>query len=426
MAGFPKDGNVEAVTTTQSVGDIDIVRLQTEIKNIYSNLSQLEQEEGVILHSKTDQIRHLASNYEKLYYKGVYKKALNFICETICDELTRRNLGRSTWLARKVLDQKYKQMQYAVGTGARNSDHAELTRDANGIRTAPGSSIPLESVPADVTQYQQDNYIQTTGTSTQDQDPYYWANHTSADYFAEMTPTYQEPNADVQMDYWLKQNKSTDHMSKEQFRDHTEKTMDMLRKVTEVQRELRRRSKENLERCLNEKIALSPGYEQADSDHVGTVYGKTGISLAWEKIEQYKKILDKVQDKLYYFKPPPKIAKKMADALDEEIEFWRPMADEKFRKDMMSWWITELDNIWYGKHAAGQINATILPDKTKRALTREQIGDRSEETLQRALRFAAAQRWRVEFQFWYIQEVEPRIAARAKELHGKLSEQSFG
>jgi len=371
--------------------DLEVTRLQRENNNIYANLAQLESEEKVIWGAKSEQIRQLARNYEKLHFKGFYKEPVSHICATIRHELEARNLMFSRWLTYKVLDDHYKQQeQYA---------HPPVQK------------------------HEDSNLISTSGTTTPDQFPFYFSNDSAQ---GEMFPVYNEPNREVQIDYLLKQQqKATDEMSRDEKRRATEELLDNLKKVTEVQRELRRRSKDMEDMCHNEKIPLSPEYEQEDTEHIGTKYGETGISVAWEAVERYIKMLRKVQDKLYYFKPPMKIARKMSDALDEEIEFWRPMCDEKFRKSTMSWWVVQMDNLAYGKHAAAQMNATILDDKTKRALTREQVGDKAEACYHQALSWAAAQKYRIEFQNWYIGQVEPRIGRRAKELNPTLSEKSF-
>ena len=415
--------------------EVEVSRATKEIPNIYNNLKLLESEEKTIWGAKTEQIRQLAKDYEILQQGGIYKEPVNNICATICVELRKMNLWASESLAHKVLDQKYKQSEF---TPAHTGDNTSTI--------VP----PLEPSQTD------NNFISTTGTVTPDQSHYYYANASATD---QMFPTYNNPNQEVQIDYLLsKPHNLTDRMTAEELRNHTEQLIDADKKAAETHRELRRRKKDFLEKCIKNKIPLSPQYENLteNQEHISTPHGEIGISEAWEALEDYKKTIEKVQDKLYYFKPPPKIAKMMARAVREEIEFWRPMTDEKFRKDMESWWVVEIDNLVHGKHAAAVMNATIIDEKIKKALindpenkidpssvtpeikellvkegiikrnlTREQVGDKALEVMQRAIRFAEAQQMKRDFRMWYVNEIEPRIGERARELHRTLSDKSF-
>jgi hypothetical protein len=428
---MPKESANSSRSLTAMNGENEVFRIQREIQNIYNNLATLESEERTIYGAKTEQLKQLAKDYEALAQKGIYKEPVSHICATICKECHTRNLLMSESLAHRVLEDKYKQIEFTP------------------------NSITNPSSTQDVPLTQTDSSNWTTGTTIPGQDPYYYSNPSAA---GGMWPTYDEPNKDVQIDFLLNQSKSMDEMNKDELRDMTEKLIDMDRKESEKHRELRRRKKEYLEKCIRNKVALAPQYDNLEENqkHISTQPGEIGISLAWEKLEEYIRILGKVQDKLYYYKPPNKLALEMADALEEEIEFWRPMADEKFRKDTESWWVVQLDNLWHGKHAAAVMNATIVDEKVKKALTnddhekidpdvirpeikellvkegvvkrsltREQVGDKLLEVIQRAIRFSEAQRTKAKFRQWYLQELEPRIARRATDLHEVLSDKSF-
>jgi len=366
---------------------LEISRIERENKNIMNNLFSLENEERVVVNTKSDCLRQLAKNYEKLHGLGAYKGELADICSTICEELRRRNLWASESLAHKALDSKYKR-----------TEHTPYTVNPE---PSPPTITTEEWVPS--------------------QSP------TVHYYYGDDTATKHNDNITSSGDFHVpKQDKPIDEMSSDELRDITENLIKTERKATENQRELRRRRRDYLTECIKRKVALSPEYDQLSREpHISTEVDESGISEAWEALEDLKEILTKVQDKVWKFKPDKKMAKMMAEAIREEIRFWEPVADEKYRKDQVSWWEVQLDNIWHGKHAAAIMNATILDDKTKRSLTREQVGDKAEEALLRAIRFAAAQKMKMAFHLWYIERVEKPIAKRAKDLHQVLSEQSF-
>jgi hypothetical protein len=96
----------------------------------------------------------------------------------------------------------------------------------------------------------------------------------------------------------------------------------------------------------------------------------------------------------------------------------------------------QINNIWHGKHAAAIMAACPIDEKTKRSLTREQVGDRGGQLCEkcqhkaaidynRAINFVAAQKAKVQLWWWFHEMNRKGIARRAKELNPVLSEKSF-
>src|SRR5215217_5936308 len=82
----------------------EIARIKRENLNIYQNLGTL----------KSEQLIHLAKNYERLAALGDYQKPINHICADICWELSNRKLGASVSLARAILPDRYKQTEFTA------------------------------------------------------------------------------------------------------------------------------------------------------------------------------------------------------------------------------------------------------------------------------------------------------------------------
>lgn len=378
---LPRGQKVTSSSVTQGKGDVEaeISRILRENQNIYQNLSMLESEERVVIRNKSEQIRHLAKNYERLADPELdyFKEPVNHICATICRELDTRKLGASSQLARAVLPEKYKQTEFTP---------YNFPGGGNG-------------------QDQQQEQQPQPQPSQPEQQPQF-------DYSTMITPE-------------IVQEKSIDLLEDTELRDYTEELIAKERQARELHLELKRRAREGREKCDLKKIPLSPDFEQDHEPHHSAESPDTGPSEAWEACLEFQVTIKKLADKLYRWRPPKQVAKDLKFAFEEEIEFYKPFIDEKYRKSQPGWWVTQLHNIWHGKHAAAIMNSTPIDEKTKRALTREQVGDKYEEDLKRALRFVAAQKVRVKLWWWFHEMNEKGIAKRAKDLNPVLSEKSF-
>jgi hypothetical protein len=55
----------------------------------------------------------------------------------------------------------------------------------------------------------------------------------------------------------------------------------------------------------------------------------------------------------------------MALAFKGEVEFYKPIIDEKYRQCTPAWWVAQIRNMWHGKHAAAIMSSTSLDEKTE-------------------------------------------------------------
>jgi len=367
----------------------EILNIEKENNNILNKLSILENQHIAVLKSKSDALRQLAKNYERLSELGVYKEPISHICSTIREILRTRNLGATEDLAWKALDSKYKQEQFTNYTSEASSIYNNQQQDSNIIIDPPVT-------PATV-----------TGDLEND---------------SRFFESFKEPTPQQQHQFLLK--KPVTQMTPEELKEATESLLAVEKVTRERERELKRRKREMLEKCEQKQIRLSAEWTKKD-DHISTQTDDSGPSVAYYKVLEFAELLEKVAEKMFKFKPSKEMAEKIAYAMDEEMEFWKPMADEKFRKDTISWLITEMDNLWNGKHAAAMLNDTLVDEKTRRTLTREQVGDKWEPVIHQALRLQTAFKYKLEMHKWYMEEMEKPIAKRAIDLHPKLAEYSF-
>lgn len=380
----------------------EVTRIKRENQNIFHNLSVLESEERIVVKNKSEQILHLAKNYERLAELGDYTRPLDHICADICWELEHnRKLSASASLARAILPAKYKQTQFIAYSHPSSS-------------TQQTPEIPSFEAPTTIQQQQQQQPEQQEQELEQSEPLLLPTTDYLAHFGDALAPTAPpEPH------------KPTDMMDDNELRDYTESMIQKEKEIREALLETRRRTREAKEKCDLKKIPLSPEYEQSREPQISAQSADSGPSEAWEACLEFRATIDKLADKLYRWRPNKQLAHDLKIAFDEEIDFYKPFVDEKYRKCQPSWWVTQLHNIWHGKHAAAIMNSTPIDEKTKRSLTREQVGDKYEEDLKRALRFVAAQKVKVKLWHWFVEYNEKGIARRAKELNATLSEKSF-
>lgn len=171
-----------------------------------------------------------------------------------------------------------------------------------------------------------------------------------------------------------------------------------------------------------------------------------GASKSVEKWQELEAVVGGLGQKLYDFPPKGDDDERIALAIDKLVLFLRPMQDEKWTKSLVEWFKVQIENIAYGKHAAGSRQASITLMGDKRNMTREQVGDRFDEIMQmactitgeeipdesdgeaqedilkKAIAKAAAHPQVNVLAEWHKKYVEPRIAQRKVDKHDDFSE----
>ena len=393
----------------------EISRIKRENSNIFQNLQTLEGEERAVVNTKSQQIQQLARNYERMHDLGEYTEPIDHICSTIVRLCVEKKLYASGQLARMALPERYKQTQF---TSHNNSYQQQQQATETAVANPPNVD------PRDT------NAIFDQSMQKQDIDnQHYMVDYRLADILNNSAG--MPPDASVFVDptsnhLIVDTDKSPTEMTRDELRHYTEAKITQTRKVREQLLENRRREREALEECDKRKIALTPGFEGLLSqDHISAKSPDSGPSAAWESCVKLIKSYEKLADKLYRWRPPKQIQQDLVDAFEADIEFLEPFLDEKYRKCQPAWWVVQLNNIWHGKHAAAIMNSTPIDEKSRRALTREQVGDRYEEDVKRAIRFSAAIKKWASLWKWFVQMNEKGIATRAKELGPTLSDKAF-
>lgn len=393
----------------------EISLIKRENANILQNLTVLEGEERALVNSKTQQIKQLARNYERLAELGEYKEPINHICASIVNLCTEppRKLFASAQLARMALEDKYKQTQY--------TSH-------NNLPTAE-TYTTTDTLPSPVIEPTIDNTVFDTEVPREE------PNNITNQYFGySYESAMHAAKDDEESEFEI--NKPLTSMTRDELRQVAEGRRAKTRKSREALLEDRRREKEALEECEKRKIPLSPEFEQLPVDHISAKSPDSGPSPAWYKAIELYKAYGKLCDKLYRWRPPKHIQEAMVEAFQADIEFLEPFLDEKYRKCQPQWWVVQLKNLWHGKHGAAIMNSTVIDDNLKRALTREQVGDRGGQLCHicekkagvdyaRAIRFSLGnKKWAALWQ-WFVEMNEKGIAKRAVELGPTLSDKAF-
>lgn len=396
-----KEKSKPSFTQPNSI-ELEALRIQREIEGIFRRLAEIEGEEKICLITKTEALRQLALNFERLHQLGKYEEPLSHICRTICRLLKEKNLWASESLAHRVLDDKFKMTEFA-----------------------PDIPGPVRKTMVSVS----NNYAMAPSANQENQDQ----EQTSSFSFDQSTtiPNFDfQPFAPMQQQQQQQKKKSLDDMTKEEIRELTEQTLTLEKQTTEQQRELRRRRREYIQKCIEQKIPLSDEFSGHLVTHISSQSDDSGMSEAVKAVYRHIEIWEKFAEKMIKYRPHKEMAEKIAFYLDAETDFIKAWCDEKYRKDTIGWLLTEIENTWHGKHGSAKRTATLiegkdLPKPIERALTREQVGDKYESVYRQALVLQTAYRYKMEIFKWYAQYPEKKIAKRAYELGPVLSEKAF-
>lgn len=351
-----------------SAGSTSVEQIKRENNNIYSVLKELEHQEEKLYGQKKEMLLQLVDNYEQLARNGDYKLPLNHICATICSELRAREMWATDRYARDVIPSRFKQTEYDPTSNDKETETDDSRSDSYAYSEPPKPFNPLDDIA---------------------------------------------------------QKKPIDEMDDEELREITEKSWKINKQMREQSREVSRRADNYLEECIKRKVAVDEDVVHVNGEEkFTTLVEESGESQLYHALKYYAKVIDKSADKVFKFKPKDKQARAWAKAVMTMAELWKPWADEKYRKDSISWMLVQMDNLAHGKHAAATMNSTITSDGQKRALTREQVGDKFEAVFQQAVRFTTAFGDMVALHRWHLATMEKGIGSRAIKMHGRLSEKS--
>jgi hypothetical protein len=222
--------------------------------------------------------------------------------------------------------------------------------------------------------------------------------------------------------------KPIDEMTNDELRSITERTILAEKQRREQLRETARRSEYLQEECEHRKVALDPEVIKPKEPPISATSLDSGPSLSATAAGELKMAWGRVENKLLKYRPPPDLDKKIAAGLRVQVELLQPYADEKFRKDIPSWFKIEADKCIMGKNAAAKRNATKFDPEIqkllnilKRDLTREQVGDNFLPMLELAARVLETQDTMLVLNLWYLSVIEPEIAKRVVKMNPKLS-----
>lgn len=157
---------------------------------------------------------------------------------------------------------------------------------------------------------------------------------------------------------------------------------------------------------------------------VTTQKPEAGESLLYLSIGRGIEKLKAVQETVYEFPPKPEQDGELSKSVDSFFAILDGDGDTKWTKDIPAWVEVQITHEQHGKHAAAVKHGIVLPDGTRRNLTREQVGDNAEEILTRAKNLLSAIPIFSALARWHSSVVEPRVAARKVELGPKLSERA--
>lgn len=373
----------ETLSSNSKSNEREVEILDRQINNKFQHLSEIERSERKVLGEKKDAIEALAQLFEEKHKLGAYTEPIDTICAHIC-KVARDKYGllaSERWI-HGALDDKYKQLKF-VPTTANKEAEVDLKEGVREMyQTASGIEYSLEE-PELASEFVDDFNIKKIT------------------------------------------NKSLDELrDPREVKIATREEIKKAENLKSMARETAKRAELLKERCVRMKIQYIDEDDATDVDAIPVVSAESeqsGPGLLSNALFRYSDIIKRAGLKAEKYQASPELDAKFADCIDNMILVWRGWVDEKYRKDTISWLHVAMDKSAHGKHAAATMHATILPDGTKRALTREQVGDKDELVLQQAMNILAMQDDLAAMHSWYVNYPERAIAKRAKRLHKRLS-----
>lgn len=342
-----------------------------------TRIAQLEQRNKAIkqnaiddehrFQTKEKEFLEWASNLEEIFTIQNKQEQIQNICSIICHELHELHAYHQKAYAWRVLPEKYK-----------NPEKSEAIK--NGLEQKYGDSLLVNT-------------------------------RRDSPFFESSIPI----------------GKSITEMTADELRAVTADLVQKNEQYSKLKSEFKRRTQEAIDECRKKHVTLDEdtiNKIKDDSDVIrteGPEPRKSKLQESWLRIEA---LAGQVAKKVYAYPPPLEKDEEWAKAVDALGDVFQPWTDKKFRKDMQGWLKVQLDNIDFGKHAAGCINYTVSSRGEVRKLTREQVGDKYEEIILFALKLYHSAIAFPEMTQWYETQFEPWDADRSVRMFSKLSDKA--
>lgn len=381
--GRKNEASLEEDNNNNKSRQIELIHRQN--KNIVQELKNMHPQERELFLKKRGYIDQLASNFKQLHALGAYTKPLTSISLDVYTFLKDNDVLITQRYVQMILPKEYKIETKPAGQNRSNIEY-EIMEDEN------PELFPEEDID---TLAEED----------------------------EIKPNPIWGRAEEQLIQ-----KPIDEMSNDELRQVTERTILSEKQRREQLRETARRSEYLQEECEHRKVALDPEIIKPKEPPISAQSLDSGPSLSATAAGELKMAWGRVENKLLKYRPPPDLDKKIAAGLRVQVELLEPYADEKFRKDILSWFKIEADKCIMGKNASAKRNATKFSPEIqkllnilKRDLTREQVGDNFLPMLELSAKVVENQIWYLVLNLWYLSVVEPEIAKRVVKMNPKLS-----
>lgn len=368
-------------------------------KNIVAELKNMHPQEREMFLKKRGYVDQLASNFKQLHTLGEYTEPLSSISQAIYALCKENNVPISKRWIQTILPPDFKIETKPVGS---LSNEAVIRARASGASAAEYSGIMEDEDPA---LYPEEDFDVALAEDEMKPNPI-WGR-------GEEEQIIQKP---------------IDEMTNDELRQVTERTVISEKQRREQLRETARRAEYLQEECEHRKVALDPEIIRPKEPPISAISLDSGPSLTYTALKAYGNAILRAADKVHKYRPTPELDKKFAAAINTYVEIWAPYADEKFRKDILSWFKIEADKCIMGKNASAKRNATKftpeiqkLLDILKRDLTREQVGDNFLPMLELSAKVLETQGDLLTMHLWFLSMVEPEIAKRVVKMKPKLS-----
>lgn len=323
--------------------------LNEKIQETLDDCAKLHTQEGVIFDSMSDMVRDLALTLDDLYEVSDLANMKNNICGEIMRLFHEKGIKGKESLIRYAL-KEYPQYRMAQDLP---EEAEERTR-----QKAYESALEASSKA----------FIQDSERLL-----------ASSKNVLDLSSPQNMQRLNEEVDSLKKAGKEKEAQQKQKeiskirdmLRDFTEGVGQRSQELRSLQRTLNDQVEIAKNRCEQIGVAVDPKKVPQKREPVSAQPLLTGYSKFWKVVNQFIELWVRIRDKIWKYKPLTEDqAQHLADILEMQLEMDKPLADEKFRLEIVQWILAGAQEAMEGKHAASERFHYILPKQTRDQLDR--------------------------------------------------------
>lgn len=304
-------------------------KLNERISEILEDCVKLKQEENKLFDSFADRVRFMGITFEEIFQLSGLESQMDTICGTIKHLFHEKGIKDKDRLISWSLPQKFK----------REDDLPEETEQ-----------LRRESVVKSSVQQAADDFVTQANKLIAQ----------SKNIFDLAKPEALEKMSEKEV-----------RRVRDQLREFTESVGVQVTELRKLNRILGDQLEIAVKRCDDLGVAVDPEKVSPAKEVVSSKPILSGYSRFYDVAIRYGKLWLRIAEKIWKYRPlTDQQADELAAIMEMQLEMDKPLADEKFRLELVQWVLALAHEAMEGKHAAAEAYHYMLPKQTQDDLKR--------------------------------------------------------